>query len=112
MIDVEIYHEDEDSAYYYMKGKKPPVPLFAQRENIVEIFKLPNGAGEGKHLICGLGRTHPNKPIGTGFFDLVRSFIYFTGVIIEPIDHANPSAGTKLTQVNAFDLNGNIPDGM
>jgi hypothetical protein len=33
-------------------------------------------------------------------------------MIIEPIDHANPAAGTKLTQVNAFDLNGNIPDGM
>ena len=112
MIDVEIYHEDEHSAYYYMKGNKPPIPLFAQRENIVELFKLPNGAGEGRHLLCGLSRTHPNKPIGTGFFDLVRSFIYFTGVIIEPIDHANPSAGTKLTQVNAFDLNGNIPDGM
>ena len=28
------------------------------------------------------------------------------------MDHANPAAGTKLTQVNAFDLNGNIPDGM
>ena len=42
MVDVEIFHEDEHSAYYYMKGNKPPIPLFAQRENIVELFKLPN----------------------------------------------------------------------
>ena len=77
MVDVEIYHEDENSAYFYMKGKKPPVPLFAQRENIVELFKIPNGAGEGRNLICGLNRTHPNKPVGTGFFDLVRMFIHF-----------------------------------
>jgi len=29
MVDVEIFHEDDHSAYYYMKGKKPPVPIFA-----------------------------------------------------------------------------------
>ena len=35
--------------------------------------------------------------------------IYFIGIVIEPIDPSNPSAGTKLTQVNSFDINGNMP---
>ena len=62
--------------------------------------------------MSGLNRVHPNKPVGAGFFDLVRMFVHFQGIIIEPMDASNPSLGTKLTQVTAFDLNGNIPEGM
>ena len=31
-------------------------------------------------------------------------------MIFEAIDPENPSAGTKLTETRAWDMNGNIPD--
>ena len=41
---------------------------------------MKNGAGEGRHVYAGINRVHPDKPIGGGFFDIVRALIYFIGI--------------------------------
>jgi hypothetical protein len=46
----------------------------------------------------------------TGFFDTVRAYIHYHGIVFEAIDPENHAAGTKLTETRAWDMNGNIPD--
>ena len=110
LLDTEIFEENENVCYMYGKSKKPPVPLVSQRDYLVEFQKIRDGSGEGRHVLCSLNRVHNSKPIGTGFFDLVRAFIHVHGMQIEAIDPANPSAGVRLQELRSFDMNGNIPN--
>lgn len=108
-VDSKIFEENDEYVYFFAKLPKPPVAVISQREFLLEGHKIPNGAGEGKHLFASLNRVHPEKPIGTGFFDTVRAYLHYHGIVFEAIDPSNPDAGTKLTETRAWDMNGNIP---
>jgi hypothetical protein len=108
-VDPKFFEENENYVYFYAKLPKPPVAVISQREFLVEGHKMPNGAGEGRHVFVSLNRLHADKPIGTGFFDTVRAYLHYHGMIFEAIDPSNPEAGTKLTETRAWDMNGNIP---
>lgn len=108
-VDPKFFEENDNYVYFYAKLPKPPVAVISQREFLVEGHKIPNGAGEGRNVFVSLNRLHPDKPIGTGFFDTVRAYLHYHGMIFEAIDPSNPEAGTKLTETRAWDMNGNIP---
>ena len=108
-VEPKFFEENDSYVYFYAKLPKPPVAVISQREFLLEGHKIPNGAGEGRHVFVSLNRVHPDKPIGTGFFDTVRGYLYYHGMIFEAIDPSNPEAGTKLTETRAWDMNGNIP---
>ena len=93
---AEVIDENDEYALCFWKGKKPPIPLFSQREFIVEFHKIRNVDGQGKNIMAGINRVHDSKPLPNGFFDNVRACVHVQGLTIGPIDPSNPSAGTSL----------------
>lgn len=57
-------------------GKKPPIPLIAQREFVATTWSLENGLAEGRHLILCRSVDHEKFPAKTGYWDYVRARIH------------------------------------
>ena len=54
----EVIEENDDVALCFWKGRKPPVPIFSQREYLVEFHKIRNVNGQGTNIMAGLNRVH------------------------------------------------------
>jgi hypothetical protein len=92
----QVIDENDEHALCFWKRKKPPIPLFSQRDFLVEFHKVKNVDGQGKHIMAGINRVHDSKPVQNGFFANVRACVHIQSLIIGPIDPSNPSAGSSL----------------
>ena len=72
------HNEAENSTIIHALGAKPPLAglVVAQRDFVIEVFKLQNGLGEGRHLAVGKSVEHPEAPPANGWFDYVRMTIH------------------------------------
>ena len=62
--------------------------------------------GPGIRAAFGCSFDHPDYPIGQGYWDLTRAFVFFNGHIVEQ----NPDGqGCLLTEIAIVDAGGSIP---
>ena len=64
-----IIEEDTgNGAVWYIKSKKPPVPIMGQRDQLLRMWKVEDGLGPGITTTVGYSIEHEDEPEIKGFF--------------------------------------------